>query len=106
MAAPHDLERILRCGVVAVVRAASGELLADVAEALLAGGVEGIEITFTVPRAQHVLEQVADRLGDKIVLGAGTVLDHRNRADRHPGRRAVYRGSDRKFGGDFAVPTL
>ena len=55
--------------------AASGELLADVAEALLAGGVEGIEITFTVPRAQHVLEQVADRLGDKIVLGAGTVLD-------------------------------
>ena len=75
MATPHDLERILRCGVVAVVRAASGELLADVAEALLAGGVEGIEITFTVPRAQHVLEQVADRLGDKIVLGAGTVLD-------------------------------
>jgi type II secretory ATPase GspE/PulE/Tfp pilus assembly ATPase PilB-like protein len=50
-------------------------VLADVAEALLAGGVEGIEITFTVPRAQHVLEQVADRLGDKIVLGAGTVLD-------------------------------
>jgi 2-dehydro-3-deoxyphosphogluconate aldolase/(4S)-4-hydroxy-2-oxoglutarate aldolase len=75
MAAPHDLERILHSGVVAVVRAASGELLADVAEALLAGGVEGIEITFTVPRAQHVLEQVADRLGDKIVLGAGTVLD-------------------------------
>lgn len=70
-----DLDRILRCGVVAVLRAPSGEVLTDVAEALLAGGVEGIEVTFTVPRAPQVLEQVAGRLGDKIVLGAGTVLD-------------------------------
>jgi 2-dehydro-3-deoxyphosphogluconate aldolase / (4S)-4-hydroxy-2-oxoglutarate aldolase len=72
---PNDLDRILNCGVVAVLRAPSGEILTDVAEALLAGGVEAIEVTFTVPRAHHILEQVADRLGDKIVLGAGTVLD-------------------------------
>ena len=71
----NDLDRILRCGIVAVLRAPSGELLADVAEALLAGGVEAIEVTFTVPRALQVIEQVADRLGDKLVLGAGTVLD-------------------------------
>jgi len=60
---------------VAVVRAASGELLADVAEALVAGGVDVLEITFTVPHATRVLEKVADRLGDKVLLGAGTVLD-------------------------------
>jgi 2-dehydro-3-deoxyphosphogluconate aldolase / (4S)-4-hydroxy-2-oxoglutarate aldolase len=71
----NDLDRILRCGIVAVLRAPHGELLAEVAEALLAGGVEAIEITFTVPRALQVIEQVADRLGDKLVLGAGTVLD-------------------------------
>jgi 2-dehydro-3-deoxyphosphogluconate aldolase/(4S)-4-hydroxy-2-oxoglutarate aldolase len=69
------LERVLDCGVVAVLRAPSGELLADVAAALLAGGVEAIEVTFTVPKAAQVIEQVTDRLGDKIVLGAGTVLD-------------------------------
>jgi 2-dehydro-3-deoxyphosphogluconate aldolase / (4S)-4-hydroxy-2-oxoglutarate aldolase len=69
------LERVLDCGIVAVLRAPSGELLADVAAALLAGGVEAIEVTFTVPKAAQVLEQVTDRLGDKIVLGAGTVLD-------------------------------
>ncbi len=62
-------------GVVAVLRAANGDILADVAEALLAGGVEAIEITFTIPGAHRVLEQVADRLGDRILLGAGTVLD-------------------------------
>jgi 2-dehydro-3-deoxyphosphogluconate aldolase / (4S)-4-hydroxy-2-oxoglutarate aldolase len=75
MPKPNDLDRILNCGIVAVLRAASGEHIADVAEALFAGGIEGIEVTFSVPRAVKVLEQVADRLGDKIVLGAGTVLD-------------------------------
>jgi 2-dehydro-3-deoxyphosphogluconate aldolase/(4S)-4-hydroxy-2-oxoglutarate aldolase len=70
-----DLARVLQSVIVAVVRAPSGDLLADVAEALLAGGVDVMEITFTVPRAERILEQVADRLGDKILLGAGTVLD-------------------------------
>ncbi len=53
----------------------SGELLADVAEALLAGGVDVMEVTFTVPRAAQVLERVAERLSSRILLGAGTVLD-------------------------------
>jgi 2-dehydro-3-deoxyphosphogluconate aldolase/(4S)-4-hydroxy-2-oxoglutarate aldolase len=69
------LSRIIDCGVVAVMRAPKGDLLADVAEALLAGGVEAVEVTFTVPEAHRVLEKVAQRLGDRIVLGAGTVLD-------------------------------
>ena len=62
---PKDrtLSRIASSGVVAVMRAASGEMLADVAEALLAGGVDAIEVTFTVPGAHRVIEQVADRLG-------------------------------------------
>jgi len=75
MSKPSTLARLLDCGIVAVLRAPRGELLADVAEALVAGGVEAVEVTFTVPRAHRVLEQVADRLGDRILLGAGTVLD-------------------------------
>jgi len=75
MSKDEMLSRIVGSGVVAVMRAPSGEMLADVAEALLAGGVEAIEVTFTVPRAHRVLEQVADRLGDRFLLGAGTVLD-------------------------------
>ena len=75
MSKDRTLSRIVESGVVAVLRAPSGEMLSDVAEALLAGGVEAIEVTFTVPGAHRVLEQVADRLGDKILLGAGTVLD-------------------------------
>ncbi|QDU95727.1 bifunctional 4-hydroxy-2-oxoglutarate aldolase/2-dehydro-3-deoxy-phosphogluconate aldolase [Lignipirellula cremea] len=75
MSSPKNLQRILDGGIVAVIRAESGELLVDVAEALAAGGVDAMEVTFTVPRAVNVLERVADRLGDKIILGAGTVLD-------------------------------
>jgi len=60
---------------VAVVRAASGEQLVDVAEALAAGGIDAVEITFTVPQAHRVIEKVAAKLGTRILLGAGTVLD-------------------------------
>lgn len=75
MPARENLERILRTKIVAVLRATSGEKLVSVAEALLAGGVEAIEVTFTVPGALGVIEKTAKTLGDRILLGAGTVLD-------------------------------
>jgi 2-dehydro-3-deoxyphosphogluconate aldolase/(4S)-4-hydroxy-2-oxoglutarate aldolase len=34
-----------------------------------------MEVTFTVPRAARVIEKVADKLGSRVLLGAGTVLD-------------------------------
>jgi 2-dehydro-3-deoxyphosphogluconate aldolase/(4S)-4-hydroxy-2-oxoglutarate aldolase len=70
-----QLTQITTTGIVAVIRAKSSGLLVDVARALLAGGVNVIEVTFTVPRAVQVLERVADELGDQVLLGAGTVLD-------------------------------
>ncbi len=75
MSKKADLDRVLNCGVVAVLRAPNGDVLTEVAEALLAGGVEIIEVTFTVPQAHRVLEKVTDKLGDKVLVGAGTVLD-------------------------------
>ena len=47
----------------------------QVAEALYAGGIDVIEVTFTVPGVLEVISAVRKRLGDKILLGAGTVLD-------------------------------
>lgn len=73
--APRPLDRVLESCLVAVIRAESGDLLVDVAEALLAGGVDVMEVTFTVPKAHQVLERVADKLGKRVLLGAGTVLD-------------------------------
>ena len=75
MSKDEDLARLGRTGIVAIIRTPSSERLVDVAEALLAGGVEAVEVTFTVPGAARVLEQVAERLGDRVLLGAGTILD-------------------------------
>jgi 2-dehydro-3-deoxyphosphogluconate aldolase/(4S)-4-hydroxy-2-oxoglutarate aldolase len=75
MGKENHLERVLRSGIVAILRAQDSSRLVDVAEALLAGGVDVVEVTFTIPHADRVLADVAGRLGDRVLLGAGTVLD-------------------------------
>ncbi len=62
-------------GIVPVVRTTSAESAVKAVEAIYRGGVRAAEITMTVPGAIRALEKVADQFGDKIVLGAGTVLD-------------------------------
>ncbi len=69
------LERVLKCGIVAVVRSQSSHQLVEVCKALADGGVTVAEITFTVPDALDVLKAVKKELGDRILLGAGTILD-------------------------------
>ena len=70
------LRRITDCGLVAVVRAASGEEAKRITDACIAGGVAGIEITFTVPGAHKVVEELAKTYGQgEVVLGVGSVLD-------------------------------
>jgi 2-dehydro-3-deoxyphosphogluconate aldolase/(4S)-4-hydroxy-2-oxoglutarate aldolase len=75
MNSPDPLRRVLDRKIVAIIRNESPDQLVEVAEALLAGGVEVMEVTFTVPRATTVLEKVAAKLGSRVLLGAGTVLD-------------------------------
>ena len=69
------LSSILEIGVVPVVRTSSAESAILAIEAIYAGGIRAAEITMTVPGAVKALEKLADKFGDKIVLGAGTVLD-------------------------------
>ncbi len=69
------LSSIVETGILPVVRATSAEQALRAAEAIYRGGITTLEITMTVPGAIHVMEKVADRLGDKVLLGAGTVLD-------------------------------
>lgn len=70
-----DLQRVLDGGIVAIIRATSGDQLVNVARALYEGGIDVIEVTFTVPNVLEILDAVRKDLGKKILLGAGTVLD-------------------------------
>src|ERR1700693_3670682 len=69
------LSAILEIGIVPVVRTETAEGAIKAIEAIHRGGIRVAEITMTVPGAIRALEKVADKFGDKIVLGAGTVLD-------------------------------
>lgn len=75
MSKEDDLRKVLDCGIVAVVRSPDSAQLVDVVQALLDGGVSVVEITMTVPHALDVLRQVRSTIGDRVLLGAGTVLD-------------------------------
>jgi len=75
MSRQKTVERIERLGLVPVVRAPSAAVALRAARAVFAGGIDVLEITMTVPDALGVLRQLAAELGDRVVFGAGTVLD-------------------------------
>lgn len=70
------ITRITDSGIVAVVRAESADQAKRITDACIEGGVAAIELTFTVPYAHHVIEDLAKSyLPEDIILGAGTVMD-------------------------------
>ena len=75
MSKETQLRRVLDSGIVAVVRSPDSGLLVDAVRALAEGGVSVVEITMTVPDALDVVRRVRDALGDRLLLGAGTILD-------------------------------
>lgn len=69
------LSAMREIGIVPVVRTPTAESALRAIEAIYEGGIRAAEVTMTVPGAVKVLEQLADKFGAKMVLGAGTVLD-------------------------------
>lgn len=68
-------ERIERSGVVAIVRLDDYSAAADLVAALAEGGIDAVEFTFTNPAAGRAIEAAKAAHGDRVLLGAGTVLD-------------------------------
>lgn len=70
------LSRLEKAGVVAVVRGKNQAEAVKASQAIIAGGVKGIEVTFTVPNAQSAIQELVESYqGQDVVIGAGTVLD-------------------------------
>lgn len=62
-------------GIIAVIRARKTDQVVPLSEALLAGGVLAIEVTMTTPNALQAIQAARERLGNRAVVGVGTVLD-------------------------------
>lgn len=76
MSEPRTLDRILEAGVIAVLRGVPPEHAVDAGKALVAGGVNVLEVTAEATGAATSLDHLHDAFDDSdVILGAGTVLD-------------------------------
>jgi 2-dehydro-3-deoxyphosphogluconate aldolase/(4S)-4-hydroxy-2-oxoglutarate aldolase len=71
------IEQLLDPGIIAVVRAKRTEQAVPLAEALVAGGVIAVEITMTTPNAIAAIRAASSKLGERALIGVGTVLDEK-----------------------------
>lgn len=67
------LTPVRTAGVLAVLRAPSPESALDAADAIIRGGIPGIEVTYSTPDAPAVIRELIARHGERAYVGAGTV---------------------------------
>jgi 2-dehydro-3-deoxyphosphogluconate aldolase / (4S)-4-hydroxy-2-oxoglutarate aldolase len=82
------VERIEQSGVVAIVRLDDYSQAPELARALADGGIEAIEFTYSNPAAGNAVRATKEALGDRMLVGAGTVLDPET------ARAAILQGAD------------
>lgn len=68
------LSHILENKIVAIIRGARPVDVMKIAEALYVGGVKCMEVTLNSPNAMEVIRELCDYYGDRLLVGAGTVL--------------------------------
>ena len=70
-----EVKRIADTGAMAIVRVKTVERGFEIAQGCLDGGIDCLEISYTLPNAGEVIAALREKYGDKLVVGAGTVLD-------------------------------
>lgn len=68
-------KRIADTGAMAIVRVETIERGIEIAEGCLNGGIDCLEISYTLPNAGEVIKELKKVFGDKLCVGAGTILD-------------------------------
>ena len=86
--------------LIAIVRSRDPGLAVPLAEAIVRGGVSSIEIALTMPDAFETITELRSRLGDRSLVGAGTV---RTIGDA---RRAIAAGARFLVAPDFNAGVL
>ncbi|MER2089599.1 MAG: bifunctional 4-hydroxy-2-oxoglutarate aldolase/2-dehydro-3-deoxy-phosphogluconate aldolase [Sporosarcina sp.] len=96
----ENLIRLNESGLIAVIRKPKQSQIHSIAEALVDGGVEALEITMDTPGALEMIKSLKEKFNDKILVGAGTVLDAES------AKGAIDAGSDFIFSPTFDVRTI
>ena len=69
------LNQLKESGIFAVVRNSTVDNIVPICESLVEGGINCIEITAETPNIAAIIEKAVNEVGDKILIGAGIVLD-------------------------------
>lgn len=69
------VNRMEACGAMAIVRTESIERGKEIARGCLQGGVDVMEISYTLPNAGDVIAALNHEFGKTMLVGAGTILD-------------------------------
>ncbi len=72
---PEIISLLTNPGIIAIVRAQQATQVVPLFEALIAGGINAIEITMTTPNALAAIREARAQLGDRAIVGVGTVLN-------------------------------
>ncbi len=71
----HPITRIENDGLVTIIRTKHSEKVIPLVDCLVEGGITLAEITFDVKNTAQLITQLLDKYGDKLAMGAGTLLD-------------------------------
>ncbi len=73
-----DKDQVLACiketGIIGIVRGTKEKEIVNIAQALYAGGIRAMEVTCNTPGHLEMIRQLVGTMGDKMAIGAGTVL--------------------------------
>jgi 2-dehydro-3-deoxyphosphogalactonate aldolase len=67
--------RMAECPLVAIIRGVTPDEVEEVGEALYAAGIRIIEVPLNSPHPFRSIRRLSARLGERALIGAGTVLD-------------------------------
>lgn len=67
--------KIAECGAMAIVRVETIERGIEIAQGCLDGGINVLEISYTLPNAGEFIAALRHHFKDELIVGAGTVLD-------------------------------
>ncbi|MCK5302917.1 MAG: 2-dehydro-3-deoxyphosphogluconate aldolase, partial [Candidatus Thorarchaeota archaeon] len=62
---------ISETALIPIIRVDSIDVAFKVADAFLEGGVNIIEVTFSVPGATECVRQLSEKIGDEVLIGTG-----------------------------------
>lgn len=71
----QGLKEIERTRIIAIVRGVQENHILSLADALLKGGITVMEVTLNTPGALRMISELQDKSGQRMFIGAGTVLD-------------------------------